>query len=64
MKGHSVFAKRMIRGGKICNYMGEVCTYSMFIIITVVVEVIFLNLNTRRNAGQLMLLRRIPLSII
>ena len=31
MKGCSVFAKRMIRrGGKICNYTGEVCTYSMF----------------------------------
>ena len=56
-------------GGEICNYMGEVCTYSMFkerhnYYNKVVVKVTFLNLNIRRNTGQSMLLRRITLSVV
>ena len=70
MKGRSVFAKRMIRSGekyviKQVKYVHTLCLRrGIIIIITVVVEVTFLNLNTRRNAGQSMLLRRITILVI
>ena len=70
MKGHSVFAKRMIKRGEKYviiweKYVHTLCLKrGIIIIIKVVVKVTFLNLNTRRNAGQSMLLRRITLSVV